>query len=243
MTRVLASSFLASLTAQTGGFIHDATEAPLGPGLRLQARYDMARFAPGLFDQLDMRLTEALFCAVAKRQAEWLAGRLLVRAAQQALGLTVASIASGEDRAPIWPADQRGSISHARGHCACILLPEGHGHPGIDIETRAEGHALESILRITTHGPDEAMLRAAPDPGLWATLCFSAKETLYKALYPTVQRFFGFDAAQLHTRPGPDSLSLTLTEELHSSLPAGRRFDIACAIHDGHVVTWLVRPN
>ena len=55
-----------------------------------------------------------------------------------------------------------------------------------------------------------------------------------------MRRFFGFDCAALEALPGPDRVTLTLTETLHPDLPAGRRFGIACASAPDHVVTWLV---
>lgn len=233
-----------SLADRTGGFLHGAHMALLEPssnfGLRLQARYDAALFSTDLFDTLSILRPETLAHAIDKRLAEFLAGRILTREAQIALSLCREPILIGEDRAPIWPPDQAGSISHARGHCACMLLSSGQGHPGIDIDTIAASQSLEAILSTTVNTSEAMLLRATPDIGTAATLCFSAKEALFKALYPVVGRIFDFNCAELRSLPEPKTLTLTLTEDLHATLPAGCAFDISYTAATDHVVTWLV---
>jgi enterobactin synthetase component D len=236
-----------SLAAATDGFLSDAQQFLLGPepeqGLLLKARYNIARFSPSLFARLDILRPDSLARAVDKRLAEFLAGRILAQAGQQALGHVPLPVQIGDDRAPVWPAGLAGSISHTRDHCACLVLPAYGGHPGVDIESIASGPGLETILKFTMNPAEAALLTGCPDYATAATLCFSAKETLFKALYPVVGRFFGFECAELHDMPGPDRIRLTLTETLHADLPAGISFDIDCRRLPTHVVTWLVRRH
>ena len=96
---------------------------------------------------------------------------------------------------------------------------------------------MDSVL--TDH---ERAILGKQDPEL-VTALFSAKETLFKALYPSVGRFFGFEAATLSEPPKASSLTLRLTEPLGANLPAGRCFDIRVQFATDHVLTWLInRP-
>ncbi len=210
-------------------------------GVQVLGRFDLAAFDPRLFADLGIEIPERLGKAVAKRQAEFLAGRVMAKLAQEALGFAAAPVAIGTDRAPEFAAGVAGSISHARGRCACFLVPEALGHPGIDIEAITDGKALRSIQRMVLQ-PDENTIIAqgAMPVAEAATLTFSAKETLYKALHPVVQAFFGFSAAELACAPADGVLTLRLMETLHASLSEGREFRLRYEVADGHVLTWLL---
>ncbi len=119
-------------------------------------------------------------------------------------------------------------------------MPLENGQPGIDIEHIAEGRGLEAIMRNTVNPLEARKLQASRDIATAATLCFSGKEALYKALFPTVGRFFGFSSAALDAPPLNNQLSLRLTETLHSSLASGMEFDIFYRVKGDHVMTWLV---
>ena len=73
--------------------------------------------------------------SVAKRQAEFLAGRLCARAALLQLDGTCATPGMGEDRAPIWPAHISGAITHSNGRAgALVALKSEWQGLGIDLE-------------------------------------------------------------------------------------------------------------
>ncbi|MBV2359785.1 4'-phosphopantetheinyl transferase superfamily protein [Thalassococcus sp. CAU 1522] len=231
---------LAALPGLTGGFLTDPTIAPLHGGVLLRARFDTARFDPALFARLAVDRPARLDRAVDKRLAEYLAGRCLARLSQQALGFAPRPVPAAASRAPIWPPGLSGSISHAAGQAACLLLPRDDATPGLDLESIAAGRALEAIDKTALSDADRAHLAALPDPAIAATLCFSAKESLFKALFPTVGRFFGFDAAELAAPPGDGTLTLRLTRPLHGTLPPGRSFDLQYRVAPPHVLTWMV---
>lgn len=212
-------------------------------GLLLTGRFDLSSFDITLFEGLGIPFPARLERAVPKRRAEFLAGRVMARVAQEALGRDALPVGVADSRAPIWPDGLRGSISHARGFCAVLALPEGLGDPGVDIEAIASGNALASIEQITLKGADRELLREAALPfAAAATLCFSAKETLYKALYPTVGTFFGFDAAEVASAPSADRIRLRLTRGLAPGLRRGMVFDIGAQMAADHVLTWLRHP-
>lgn len=206
-------------------------------------RFDLERFSGDLFGLLSLPRPERLGRAVDKRLAEFVAGRSMARLAQEALGHMPQPVRIDDCGAPIWPAGLAGSISHSHGNCACLMLPEGLGHPGVDAEAIVSDAAFVSIEKLVLSGRDKAKLRASALPHeVAATLCFSAKETLYKALYPTVQRFFGFAAAELAEPPEHDRIRLRLTETLSADLTEGLEFDLTCQIATTSVLTWMRHP-
>src|SRR3989338_11284500 len=82
------------------------------PGVQLIS----TRFSPELLDAADFsRCAVEPVRGVAKRQAEYLAGRLCAREALQRLTGTATVQACGEDRAPQWPVGMVGSITHGSG--------------------------------------------------------------------------------------------------------------------------------
>lgn len=228
------------LPAMTCGFLTEATRRAVGPAALIEGGFDQTRFDDALFDQLGIQRPASLGRAIDKRLAEFLAGRTMARLAQEALGHAAQQVRIGSDRAPIWPSGVSGSISHARGRCACLALPSNVAAPGIDIEVVAEGHALKSILRLTVNADEAALIQTSPDPAQTATLCFSAKEALFKALFPTVRRHFGFSSAVLRELPCDGALRLRLTETLHPTLPEGMSFNIRFEAGRDQVLTWLL---
>ena len=214
---------------------------PGHPGLiMVLAQYDEATFQPGLFAQRGITLPHSIAAATPRRQCEFLAGRALAAEVLAQLGEPWAEVGIAPDRRPVWPVGLAGSISHARGFVACILgRCPGH-HPGVDVETLGRNQSVLAIRRIVLTEAERVLLRDQ-NPTL-TTLVFSAKETLFKALYPMVGHHFGFEAAELVALPGATTLTLRLTRDLATRLPAGRSFAIACRSTADYVLTWLVVP-
>jgi 4'-phosphopantetheinyl transferase EntD len=207
------------------------------------ARFDQSRFADGLFTTLDVDRQDRLDRAVEKRKAEYLAGRAVAMAALATAGHAPAQIATGPNREPIWPAGVAGSITHSKGRCAAIVTDQPGTLVGIDIEDIATGSSLEAIFKVALQPEETRLIRQSDAQALTATLVFSAKETLYKALFPVVQQFFGFDHAELHGAPSETVLRLRLTKSLNNTVTAGAVFDIGYRQLDRSVITWLITPT
>lgn len=244
---VSVASYLRALPRRSRGLLTDVRPmegAPEGAVLLL-ARYELARFDEAIAREFSLDLPARLHKAVTKRRAEFLAGRIMAKAAQVALHLTPAQVGFGEDRAPAWPPGVTGSISHARGLCACLMSRKLTWGLGIDVEAIAEGSALRAI-RTQVLDPAEAewlATQGAADPAIEATLLFSAKEALFKALYPRVGRHFGFDCATLAGPVDADRLTLELTRDLGPRARAGERHQVRFAVLGDHVMTWVAAPE
>ncbi|MGY6037324.1 4'-phosphopantetheinyl transferase family protein [Aeromonas sp. AE23HZ002T15] len=190
--------------------------------------FDLAAFGPQCFAEQGMALPDELQNAVAKRQGEFLAGRLAGRLALRPYGLGDETVAIGQNREPRWPAGMEGSISHSQlagqGMALCAVRP-GRAGLGLDLEAWLDAdQAAQLWPGIVDKGEWErlAVGAAAADLSLaeGLTLVFSAKESLFKALHPRVGRYFDFLDASWSAM-GPRTLALSLNTRLAPDLPAG----------------------
>lgn len=220
-----------------GGFATDCCTLPLpGSGqLRLHlVPFVAAEFELGAFEKAGIRLPPAVAQSVVKRQAEFFFGRLAARAALLEQGATALEVPIGPAREPVWPPHFVGSISHIDGLAAAVVAPSArHTGLGIDLERTAHGQDQDALRQIAVDAEELALLSEDAGPlslDELVTLAFSAKESLYKGLYSTVGRFFGFEAARLEAiDPVRGVISLRLTEELCAPFRHGSRHDIAFA--------------
>lgn len=128
------------------------------------------------------------------RMQEFQLGRLCAYEAYYKLtGKELYSLPSGDNREPLWPADVVGSISHTQEWIAAAVA-KSDVVLGVGIDLEGMGRAKSELSRYITNEYD---LSVHPDfsPEELLTLIFSAKESLYKALFPSVKKFFGFEAA------------------------------------------------
>ena len=178
--------------------------------------------------------------SVAKRQAEFLAGRLCARAALLQLDGTYATPGMGEDRAPIWPAHISGAITHSNGRAgALVALKSEWQGLGIDLEKLLTTERAQRLAKeILT--PDE-LLRMASVPAeqiaLLITLTFSVKESLFKALYPLVQKRFYFEHAEVLNWTPEGLVRLRLLTDLSPEWQQGRELDAQFCLFEGQLLT------
>ncbi len=187
--------------------------------------------------------------AVPKRRAEFLAGRF---AARQALaGLGIASTPGRDPQGhPIWPEGVAGSITHGADRALSVAArTKDVRGVGIDAE-RLMSAATKDELMARICGDDERAVLArslsAPEPAR-ITFAFSAKESLYKCLFPQVGRFMDFTAARVVAASATAAsggwvgeLTLELAIDWSASLPRGRTFHAPFVASDHHVETGVV---
>lgn len=206
----------------------------------LSTRFEPKLLEPGDFQRCAVPPPASIQRSVAKRQAEFLAGRLCARSALQQLEGLDFIPAIGEDRAPVWPSHISGSITHSTGHAAAIVGHKAQWRGlGMDLENllpleRAERLAGEILT------PDE-MQRMAAGPreqvAQRVTLTFSAKESLFKALYPIVQKRFYFEHAEVVECSDSGFLRLRLLMDLSSEWCYGKELEGQFAVDDGQLLS------
>jgi enterobactin synthetase component D len=186
-------------------------------------------------------LPESLASAALKRQVEFAAGRFCARAALRQLGYeSRAPLAIGQHRAPLWPAGCLGSISHGDGLAiAVVTTTKAWRGLGIDIERILTNEAAEPLLE---HLMTAAELSVGNVAGLsiahWLSLVFSAKESLFKALYPLVGRYFDFlDAEVCELQEQQSCITLRLVTSLSPSCVKGSLYCVRYSCFSSNVAT------
>ncbi|WP_320732106.1 enterobactin synthase subunit EntD [Enterobacter roggenkampii] len=147
-----------------------------------------------------------------KRKAEHLAGR--IAAAHALPDHTVPGIGpSGE---PLWPEGVSGSITHSGTQAMAVAVRYPDALVGIDCEAILPDREAREIQDGIINAQEAMCLTRSGYPfALALTLAFSAKESLFKALFPTARRYMGFDFSRV-TALNQKTIALTLSH------PAGR---------------------
>ena len=171
------------------------------------------------------------------RKREFQAGRILARRAMERLGVLSQAVLRGADRAPVWPREVVGSISHTKGFCGvAVALGDRAVSVGFDVEReRALGPDL--VSRICTVR-ERTWLAESTDPEGLATVVFSAKEAFYKCQYPLEKRFLGFQDAEVDLDLGTGTFRVSPTGEGRDKWPqAYDSFEGKVAIEQGLIFT------
>ena len=158
-----------------------------------------------------VKLPAQLDRAVVKRRNEFLAGRLCAARALFELGCSQTHVPMGDNREPIWPEDIVGAISHSDG-LACALATKSslYAGLGIDIETWIGNREAQRLIPQVASAKEMDLIASHLGQRRAFTLIFSAKETIYKAVYPSAGRFIDFHEVRCHSLEG-NSLSFNFT--------------------------------
>ncbi|HEX2264294.1 MAG TPA: 4'-phosphopantetheinyl transferase superfamily protein [Pseudonocardiaceae bacterium] len=143
--------------------------------------------------------------AVDKRRREFRTVRHCARQALCKLGLPPVAVLPGEHREPLWPPGVVGSMTHCAGYRAAALACSGDMLTvGIDAEPHQP--LPTDVLGLIALAEEEvriAELTAAHSALHWDRILFCAKESVYKAWFPLMQRWLGFHDASVTIDPNP----------------------------------------
>jgi enterobactin synthetase component D len=227
-----------------------AASPPLFPSFVAQHTVTFDVNAPVALGELfpGTALHPSLSRAVRKRQAEFLAGRFCAQKALEACAPEHADspVGIGAQHEPVWPPGVTGSITHTGGFASAAVARKVYARSiGLDVERfideKVAGRLVDRIA-------DDVEMSAVGRGTGWGaatalTAIFSAKETLFKCLYPEAKVYFGFRDAWLEDfLPGSGTFRVRLLTELASSFPAGRAFIGQFSIEPGAVHTAMVLP-
>jgi len=196
------------------------------------AQYSIVFGAEAVFPGTD--LPSELQAAVAIRRTQFLAGRYCAAQAITRLCGTAANVTVGRGArgSPVWPDGLTGSITHTGDFASAAVASRKNVRSlGIDTEhIMATGRArrIASAVLVASELP----ANRAIDETVWITLVFSAKESLFKCLYPIVGRSFDYSAVamtSIDTAAGRFAAELqhTLTAELQAGTAIEGRFEIS----------------
>lgn len=194
------------------------------------------------FLRLGLPLPDSLKTAASKRKREFLAGRCCAASALQQLSGQHLYPERAADAAPQWPAGWCGSISHSHGMAAAVVGSNARWHAlGLDIERWISTERAARVAKNVWVEEERAQAsRLSPEAAArYLTLCFSAKESLFKALYPTVQRRFYFSAAAVVNWQETGRFCLQLREELAPTATLGQCFEGFFTDWNGYLFTLI----
>jgi 4'-phosphopantetheinyl transferase EntD len=162
---------------------------PLPSGTEPVSEEVLARLAPL---ERDVALSER-----GRRQIEFAGGRIAARAAATALGVEWPALLASEEREPLAPSGLSVSITHKADLAIALLARDSKGRVGIDLE--GDGRARLSIASRICRPEELAEIEALPEEQRWPAVMvrFAVKEAVYKAVFPFVRHFFGFQAARV----------------------------------------------
>ena len=176
-----------------------------------------------------------------RRRQAFTLGRAAARRALRQLGYGSPPILQGKHHEPLWPSGIVGSITHANGLAlAAVGQAERFGGIGLDLEHHARW--FPELSDQIAFGAEERWLASLPpEARVVATLeLFSAKESVYKAFFPRVQRYFGFEAVRLWRQGDARSFVGCFVEPLDPAYPPTRSFRVDARWHGDLVLTSLV---
>lgn len=135
------------------------------------------------------------------RKESFRMGRITAHSAMQTLGCEPTAILKGSRGEPLWSNNIVGSISHSDGYCVAALgLKNNHSGIGIDIQKLTSGFSTIGN-RVLTKNEQEWVNQGDDDnektKNIRTLMMFSAKESIFKALYPIYLYPLGFMDAEL----------------------------------------------
>ena len=133
-----------------------------------------------------------------KRQKEYATGRWCAKKAMQKLGVGADMVLVGPNNEPVWQNGITGSISHAnQAFCAAVAGVKDLQSIGIDIELKDRKISRAALNLILNDDEKEWLSKTGKNREFFEILIFSAKESLYKMIYPVINRKFFFDAMSI----------------------------------------------
>ena len=131
----------------------------------------------------------------------------------------------GAGGSPLWPESLVGSITHTQGFASAAVAPRTDcAGLGIDSEWTEGAEIAEETLDLILVPEERKLDRCSLTQTQFHWLMFSAKESLYKCLFPLegsslTFKDFRLEGLDLRTR----EFSARLTRELSSNIPASWR--------------------
>lgn len=221
----------------------DRIDSPSNSLKMLYCHFDRSKYTDDYYSALNVNFPSSLSKAVDSRKAEYLIGRYLAQSILKDFGLPYEDIRIGRNRSPIWPSGICGSISHTSDMVMCAISnSKSTRFLGIDIESPICPSIADSISQQVLR-KDECpiVFNCGLTFELVVSLAFSAKETLFKAIYKDVGHYFGFEAARItQLSVSTRTLFMTLTENLSAELIKGREFSCQWDYIEGTLFTFLL---
>jgi enterobactin synthetase component D len=143
------------------------------------------------------------------------------------LGSSDTSVAMAADRSPVWPEGYVGSITHTDDLLGvAVARRKDFRSIGIDAEAIVQPETTVEIDELCMGERERALRDAAGiNHQTFSSLCFSAKESFFKCLYPLTGVWFDFQDAEIARFDASlQLLQMRLLRDLPSGFQQGQVF-------------------
>lgn len=232
-----------SLPLPASSFIRAAGSLVASSPAIAWCQFDQACWQETLHQQWHLPLPATLQGAVLKRKAEFLASRWLVQQQLEQWGIANFLLRNAADRSPIWPPGIQASLSHSHGWVV-MAATQAPLCVGIDVEEVMTDKIARETAEMLMSPAEHALLTGLPLPfAQAATLLFSLKESVYKALWPQLHQPMEFHQAvltalDLHHHQASLRLTHAFSPAFTQQTPLQARF----WLQPDRVITLLTHP-
>ena len=176
---------------------------------------------------------------IEKRNLEFAVGRYCARQALKRLQVT-AEVPVDVDRKPVWPEGITGSISHSNHYTwAATAKTDAIQGIGVDTEIVVDDRTLRQVYKEIMVESELKFLKLIDgDVRRAFTIVFSAKESIFKCLYPTNEKFFGFHDVEL-VAANDSTVTFTQNPTNPNFLTAPRNLTVQFAVFQNDIFTTI----
>ena len=198
--------------------------------------------SPHLADSATIDFPNFLKGAVAKRRAEFLAGRYVGGLALKRLESRITHIGRGHQNEPIWPPGYIGSISHCENYAACVVCHDTHYLGiGLDVETTIDPSTSVAIDHNVMNANERGLYaQSSLNQQQLLTLIFSTKEAFFKASFGLIKKYIGFDAISVVSVESEKYALIEINNTLHPALKKGSLYKAEYHIADNGQISVCV---
>ncbi len=221
-------------------FIDEVKTVPLGKLYECRVRYNQAYYSDELFGYFGVALPKALKYSDRMRKADFLAGRIAAKKVLKCLGILEYQIMIGALREPIWPNTLFGSITHTQSLAICMAGNRQHVTAlGIDAEDWIKSGVANEIENEITSYQERLNLAVLKWPiGKLLTLCFSLKESLFKAFSNSdIEDPHFHDLEVIAVCQYKLTVQVRMLKNGVKKFPKGHIFTCQYTVNENHIVT------
>lgn len=205
--------------------------------------YRKEKYHDRVFKESNIEFPEKIKKSVVKRRAEYFAGRFCAHKALIFLGCMDTHVAASTERAPLWPTGVLGSISHTDNFAiSAVGSAKKIAFIGIDVEVRQQEIFIDIANEFTSSIEQNYLLSLALPYDISLLIVFSAKESLFKALWPTVKSFLDFSYAEIiNIDDSVMTFSFRLTRSLTPYFKKGNVISGRYYFHGEKIITIIAK--
>jgi 4'-phosphopantetheinyl transferase EntD len=174
--------------------------------------------------------------AAQRRRFFFALGRAAARDALAELGVAPVAIGRGPAGEPVWPDGIVGAISHTGDLAVAIVgWRSDYAGLGVDLEQLSPGLSARAARLVCT--PAEMAWVGEAGGTSRGTMLFSAKEAVFKALFPIERIWLGFGDAELEWQAERCAFDARLLKAASTRYPSGSVLPVQCTLTDAQVLS------